>query len=267
MSRGAVFLRTVQGLMLALALLSATAVSWAADRCLLPSEHAGVTFPVEQIDVQWTCRLKPIVTRYTTANKVGPIRVTLPHAMYMLLLDHPIMAATLINRLDLALYRAEDRGPDRYWGNDGEGSEGLIELVYGDRTTRMYYLQGSHDSRVLPHVTGTGLLLLRMHAVKSADGTEAMDTTMVAYTRLDNRVLSGLVSLFRPLVGRTVSRKLMNGAETVNRLSRIMRQEPERVLTEAADPPALPRRDVALLREMLASLRVAGAGGEGKAAP
>jgi hypothetical protein len=267
MSRGGALLSTLPGSMLALGLLSVTAVSWAADRCRLPSEHAGVTFPVEQIDLPWSCRLEPIMTRYTTANKVGPIRVTLPHSVYMLLLDHPTMAATLVNRLDLALYRAEVRGPDRYWGNDGEGSEGLIELVYRDRTTRMYYLEGSHDSRVLPHVTGTGLLLLRMHAVKNADGTEAMDTTMVAYTRLDNRVLSGLVSLFRPLVGGTVTRKLLKGVETVNRLSRIMRQEPERVLMEAADPPGLPKREVAMLREVLSSLRGPATGGEGKAAP
>lgn len=267
MNWGGALRPTLSVSMLALGLLSTTTVSWVADGCRLPSEHAGVMFPVERIDVPWTCRLEPIMTRYTTANKVGPIRIALPHSVYLLLLDHPTMAATLINRLDLALYRAEARGPDRYWGNDGEGSEGLIELVYPDRTTRMYYLEGSHDSRVLPHVTGTGLLLLRMHAVKNADGTEAMDTTMVAYTRLNNRVLSGVASLFRPLVGGTVTRKLMKGVETVNRLSRIMRQEPDRVLMEAADPPELPKRDVALLREMLPSLRVPAAGGAGQAAP
>ncbi len=262
MSRGGALLPT-----LALAMLSTATVSWAADRCRLPSQHAGVTFPMEQVEGQWTCRLHPIMSQYTTANKIGPIRTTLPHGMYRFLLDHPTMAATLINRLDLALYRAEVRGPNRYWGNDGEGAEGMIELVYQDRTTRLYYLEGSQDGRVLPHLTGKAVLLLRMHAVKNADGTEAMDTTMVAYTRLDNRVLSGLVSLLRPLVGGTVTRKLMKGVETVNQLSRIMRREPDRVLIEATDPPGLPKEEVASLRNALDALRAPASGEPRKAAP
>ncbi len=262
MSRGGALLPT-----LALAMLSTATVSWATDRCRLPSQHAGVIFPVEQVEGQWTCRLHPIMSQYTTANKIGPIRTTLPHGTYRLLLDHPTMAATLINRLDLALYRAEARGRNRYWGNDGEGAEGMIELVYQDRTTRMYYLEGSYDSRVLPHLTGQAVLLLRMHAVHNVDGTEAMDTTMVAYTRLDNRVLSGLVSLLRPLVGGTVTRKLMKGVEKVNQLSRIMRQEPDRVLTEATDPPGLPKEEVASLRNALDALRAAASGKPRKSAP
>ena len=49
-------------------------------------------------------------------------------------------------------------------------------------------------------------------------GSDAMESTMVAYTMLDNRVLSGFVSLLRPLVDATVMRKLSKGVEMVNRL-------------------------------------------------
>jgi hypothetical protein len=268
MSRGGVLLPALSPLMLAIAVLSPGTASWAVvDRCLLPSQHAGVTFPVEQVAVEWTCRLHPIVSHYTTANKVGPIRTTLPHGMYVYLLDHPTMAAMLINRLDLALYRAEAFGSHRYRGNDGEGAEGVLELAYQDRTTRMYYLEGSQDGRVLPHLTGKAVLFLRMTPVKSANGTDAMDTTMVAYTRLDNRMLSGVVSLLRPLVGGTVTRKLVKGVETVNRLSRVMREEPERVLMEAADPPGLPEEEMVWLRAALEALRDPVPAWQKKAAP
>lgn len=226
-----------------------------ADRCLLPLQHAGVPFPVEQLQPSWSCRLEPILSHYTTANKVGPIRTPLPETVYLYLLDHPPTAAALINRLDLGLYRAEVRGAGRYWGHDGEGTEGIVELVYRDRTSRIYYLEGSHDSRLLPHVTGKAVVLLRMRRLIDQNGVESMESTMVSYTRLDNRVLSGLVSLLRPLVGGIVTRKLTKGVETVNRLSRVMREHPERVLFEATDPPGLPDQDVAFLRQALTDLR------------
>ena len=224
------------------------------ETCSLPSQYAGVTFPIENVDPGWACRLQAIVDNYTTVSKVGPIRTDLSESLYDRLLDRPPLAAALINRLDLGLYKSEARGPGRFWGNDGEGTEGIVQLVYEDRTSRIYYLEGSHDSRLLPHITGKAVVFLRMNSVKDAIEMEAMDSTMVSYTKLDNRILSGLVSLLRPFIGGTVTRKLGKGVETVNRLSHLMRQHPDRVLFETMDPPALPDDDVAFVKHALEHL-------------
>jgi hypothetical protein len=224
------------------------------ETCELSSQHEGVTFPVEQLDPNWACRLYAIVDNYTTVSKVGPIRVGLSESLYRQLLDRPPLAAVLINRLDIGLYKSEARGPGRFWGDDGEGTKGIVQLVYQDRTSRIYYLEGSHDSRFLPNIAGKAVVFLRMDSVKDADGIEAVDSTMASYTKLDNRILSGLASLLRPLIRDIVTRKLSKGVKTVNRLSVLMRQQPDRVLFEAMDPPALPNDDVAFLKQALESL-------------
>jgi hypothetical protein len=171
--------------------------------------------------------------------------------MYQYLLDRPPLAAALINRLDLGLYKSEARGAGRFWGDDGEGTRGMVQLVHQDRTSRLYYLDGVHDSRLLPNIAGKAVVFLRMIPVRDETGMEAMDSTLVAYTRLDSRVLSGLASLFRPLVRAVVTRKLQKGVETVDRLGQLMRRHPDRVLFEAMDPPALPDQDVAFLKQAL----------------
>lgn len=228
------------------------------ESCHIAPQHAGVTFPVDRIDAAWACRLQPIIDEFTTANKVGPIQTPLQESVYIYLLDRPPLAAALVNRLELGLYKAEARGPGRYWGDDGEGTVGLVELVYQDPRHRLYYLEGSHHSTLLPHLTGKAVVMLSMARAKDAAGQEAVETTLVSYTRLDNRVLAGLVSLLRPLVGRTVSRKLMKGVDAVNRLGMEMRRHPDRVLFEATDPPALPSEDVAFLKQALANMSSAG---------
>lgn len=235
-------------------LVSILPQSASAEACRLAPQHAGVAFPVERVDPAWVCRLQPIIEDYTTANKVGPVLTPLQESVYVYLLDRPPVAAALVNRLELGLYKAEQRGPGRYWGNDGEGTEGVVELVYQDPRHRLYYLEGSHHSTLLPHVTGKAVVMLSMASVKDATGHEAVETTLVSYTRLDNRVLAGLVSLLRPLVGRTVSRKLMKGVDAVNRLGMEMRRHPDRVLFEASDPPPLPSEDVAFLKQALAAM-------------
>lgn len=238
----------------ALLLVFSMLVQAQAQSCHIAPQHAGVTFPVERIDSAWACLLQPIIDDFTTANKVGPVLTPLQESVYVYLLDRPPVAAALVNRLELGLYKAETRGPGRYWGDDGEGTEGLVELVYQDVNHRVYYLEGSHHSRLLPHVTGKAVVMLSMVTVKDAAGQEAVETTIVSYTRLDNRVLAGLVSLLRPLVGRTVSRKLMKGVEAVSQLGLEMRRHPDRVLFEATDPPSLPSEDVAFLKQALASM-------------
>jgi hypothetical protein len=224
------------------------------ETCSLPSQHAGVTFPIEQIQANWACRLQSIISHHTTANKIGPLRTPLSEAVYLYLLDRPPMAASLVNRLGIAPYQSERRGSGRYWGSDGEGTEGIVDLIYQDRTSRVYYLEGSHDSRFLPRITGKAVVFLRMNQVTDSKGTEAMDSTLVFYTRLDNRLLSGIVSLLRPLVGSTVTRKLAKGVDTVNRLSQVMRQEPDRVLSEATKSPGLSNDEVAFLKQALVNL-------------
>ena len=235
-----------------------------AESCVLTSQHAGVTFPVEKIDPVWVCRLQSIVDNYTTVNTVGPIRAALSESMYQYLLDRPPLAAALIKRLDLGLYQAERRGPGRYWGNDGEGTEGIVELVYQDRMSRIYYLVGSHHGRLLPNITGKAVVFLRMNPVKEVSGAEAMDSTMVSYTKLDNRILSGLMSLLRPLISGIIARKLAKGVEVVNRLGLEMRERPERVLFEATDPPSLPAEDVAYLKVALGRQQIPHSSGRTK---
>jgi hypothetical protein len=222
-----------------------------ADSCKLEPEHGGMSFPVEQVTGDWPCRLKLVIDQYTTANTLGPLKTAMDAPMYLHLLDQPPFAAALINRLDLADYKAETRGPNRWWGNDGEGAEGMVHLVYRDRASRIYYLEGTHHSRLLPNLSGKAVVFLRIRAVKDRSGLESMENNLVAYTRLDNRLLSGLASLLRPLVGATVSRKLAKGVDVVNRLGLEMRRRPERVLFEATDPPPLADEDVAFLKEAL----------------
>jgi len=99
------------------------------------------------------------------------------------------------------------------------------------------------------------VFFLRMYRLSEASGLEDMETTMVSYARLDNRVLSGISSLLQPLIRGTVTRKLAKGVETVNQLSRMMRREPDRVMFEALDPPPFRDDEVVLLRQTLATVR------------
>ncbi|NJN70651.1 MAG: hypothetical protein HC801_10495 [Nitrospira sp.] len=89
--------------------------------------------------------------------------------------------------------------------------------------------------------------------MREPNSHDAMDSTLVAYTKLDNWFLAGVVSLLHPLVDKIVISRLQKGVETVNRLGIAMRQDPQRVLSEATNPPPLPEAQVAFLRNALST--------------
>ncbi len=126
--------------------------------------------------------------------------------------------------------------------------------LYQDRQSRLYYVEGTHDGRFLPRVSGKALVLFKLQPVKDRQGIESIDNTMVAYLRLDNRLYSGLLSLLRPLIGNVVNRQVMKAFDAVRRLAGAMRDQPDQVLFEATDPPGLPDEQVAFLKAALASL-------------
>jgi len=95
---------------------------------------------------------------------------------------------------------------------------------------------------------GKAVVFLRMNAVRDSAGREFMDSTVISYTKVDDRVLSGIASLFRSLIEGIVTRKLSKAVETVDRLGLVMRQNPERVLSKAMAPPAFADADVAFLK-------------------
>mgnify|MGYP003693859169 CR=1 FL=1 len=224
------------------------------ETCPVSSLHAGFTFSIEHVDVDWACRLQEIIGNYTITTKVGPIRTGLSESLYRNLLDRPPLAAALINRLDLGLYKSEARGPGRFWGHDGEGTEGIVQLVFQDRTSRIYYLEGSHDSRLLPRITGKAVVLSEngFGERRRRDGSDGQYYGLLREAGQSLPLGSGHFAA--PVDRGTVKRKLSKGVETVNRLSRVMRQDPDRVLFEAMDPPALPDEDVAFVKQALESL-------------
>jgi len=224
-----------------------------ADGCSLSPVHGDLRFPVELISPDWTCQLQQIIESNTTVTRVGPIRVALSEPLYRYLLSEPPFAAALIRRLGLGSYHSQPWGEDRFWGDDGEGTKGFVQLVYQDAESRIYLLDGSHEGRLLPHMTGKAVVFLRMAVVRDQQGNDDMDSTIVAYTKLDNRFLSGLVSFLHPLIRGLVTSKLQKGVETVHRLGVIMRQQPSRVLREAEQDPPLPEQHVMVLKRMLAA--------------
>ncbi|MGQ0811720.1 MAG: hypothetical protein ACT4OO_10920 [Nitrospiraceae bacterium] len=208
------------------------------EDCHLGAEHDGLSFSVQRVTPEWRCRLAGVIDEYTTVGVVGPVRTPLSASLYSYLIDRPVLTGLLLRRLAIGPFDAAARGPNQFWVNDGDGTQGLLTVVQHDRMARIYHVDGYHEGQVFPLVKAKAVVFMAMKAVHSPGGQEAVETTLVSYVQLESRMLSAVVALLRPVVSGMITRKLTRGFEATHQLSQLIAQDPEKVVREASSPPA-----------------------------
>ncbi len=215
--------------------------------CTVAAEQGGALFPVDKLDAAARCRIGAVVNGYTTEGLIGPVQSPVTPELYAYLLDRPPLIASLTDRLGLSSYQFTDRGPDQYWVNDGEGTQGLLTLVYRDATHRIYHIDGFHEGQVFPMVRAKAAVFMHITPVTTPDGYSVVETSLRAYTKLDGSILAGLVRILRPLIGEAVTRKLSRGFDVTNQLGAAIAQDRDRVVQQASLVPWLSTADLQTL--------------------
>ncbi len=215
-----------------------------ASDCAIPAEQDGILFPVDKMDSTARCRISAVVNGYTTTGMVGPVQTPVTPQLYEYLLDRPPLIASLTERLGLGAYQFTAREPNQYWVNDGEGTQGLLKLVYQDPSHRIYHIDGYHEGQVFPMVRAKAAVFMHIAPATTPDGYPAVQTSIRAYTHLDDGLLAGLVRILRPLAGEAVTRKLSRGFEVTNQLGAAIAQDRDRVARQASMIPWLNPNDL-----------------------
>ncbi len=223
--------------------------------CEVRVDDPEVVFPLEKMERPIRCRLAGVVNEYTTHRLLPVIQTPIQKSVYDFILDHPVLAATLARHLGVASYRVARTGPNAFQGDDGRGSEGVIELLYRDATRRVYHMRGSHRGRLFPVITGEAIILLNYRARMGGEGRESVETSIATYSKLDNPILAKMVRVLQPLFRHVVNEKVAEGFVAAHKLAELMATEPERVYRDAEATPELDKSDVEALKTLLSPSR------------
>jgi hypothetical protein len=220
--------------------------------CEIPPDERLREFRLADIDRPTRCLLTPLVAEHTTSGTIGPLQTPVGEELYAYLLDRPVITATLVERLGMGAYRFTPQGPGRYWVDDGDGTEGLLTLVFQDGGHRIYYMDGFHHGQVFSSVHATAAVFMTLQS--GGEKPAAVSTSLVAFARLDDRLLAGLVWLLRPLLEGAITRKLTRGFEVTYQLALRISEDPARILEEASSLPFDSPADFARFASLLPSL-------------
>ncbi len=222
-----------------------------ARACDVRVDDPGVIFPLEKMDRLALCLMAPIVNDYTTHRIMPSYSTPISKTVYDFMLDHMALSSALARKLGLVEYRITRLGPAAFHGDDNEGSEGVITLLYRDTTRRVYHMKGNHHGKIIPQITGEAVILLNYHVKAGADGREQVETRIASYSRIDNPVIAALVKVFQPFLRSAVNDKLAQGFLAVHSLGELMAADPEQVYRQAEAALDTDKADMEALRVLL----------------
>ena len=219
--------------------------------CELHINDLERSFPLDRMERHALCRLAGVVNDATTSHVNPPVLTPIRKPVYDFLLDHVVLTAALVRTLGIGQYTVKRVGAQGFQGDDGLGSEALVDLLHQNSTQRVYHIQGTYHGKVLLPITGEAIVMLTSQTRTGSDGEESIESRMVVYSRLDNPMLATLVKVLQPFLRGVINGKLAGPFLAVHRLGELIAANPEKVYRQAETISELDKTELDALRVLL----------------
>ena len=204
---------------------------------------------------EYAAAVSATVSSATVHAVLGPAETPLPLEVSNFLLDHPDLAAFIVNRRKIAPYRIEMLGPRRSLADDGEGTRGVVNLIEATDQHRLYYGEGVHRSLFFPDIRATAVIAMELSEASGPDSRPRTITTFLVWVRIKNRFVSGLVKTLRPFLQGTVVGKFSKAFFVADSVGRLMARDPDAVAEDIGAFPGLSMEERIAILQMISRLK------------
>jgi hypothetical protein len=195
-------------------------------------------------------RLQKITDNPTVSTRIQSEPFPGRFDVFEFLLDNPEFATHVTRALKLARYRIW-RTPDGLAIDDGWGTVGTFEVVHAAPGIRVMYAQGEYQHRLLPNIRGQAVVLFDYVAKARADTTQALQTTVTGFVKLDSRILSAAGKLASAVANAKADREGRQLVKMFARTTRAIEDDPAGVYEQLRRQPAVPQRELDEFRRLL----------------
>lgn len=132
--------------------------------------------PLSRLTPAGRRRADSLLSNISMFRAMPAVRIEVDHEAYRYFVEHPDVAVSIWRALEVSKCQLWQTGPDSYETDVGDGSVGVIEVLYRSDRDHVVIGEGEFKSPLLPKpIRAAGLLHLHTDYVTRADGqTEAI---------------------------------------------------------------------------------------------
>ena len=182
-------------------------------------EQAQSVVPYDQLNPAAVQKIRKIVQKPSIYRRLPTATVSVDHDFYLFLARHPEVIINIWELMDVTEMTANRVAPFKLDTNDGAGTRGEVELIYGTKNLQIFYGEGAYQGTMLPKkLRGKCVIMIQTKYHLDEQGLPATTSQLDIFMKLENVTLGLIAKTLSPLIGPTADH---NFVETVNFIQRL----------------------------------------------
>lgn len=182
-------------------------------------EQAIKSIPMNQLTVETQQKLRPIVQRPSIYRRLPVTSIQIDPDYYLHLVRHPEVIINIWKLMGVTQMKADRVAPFTLKTDDGVGTLGNVELVYGTNNLHIFYCEGDYNGSILTkNLRGKCVMVLRTEYKRNDDGETTAVSQLDIFLKIENATLGLIAKTLHPIIGSTADH---NFVESINFLERL----------------------------------------------
>lgn len=200
----------------------------AADSSQHSQQEALRAIPLNKLNEEAQRKVMSVLERPSIYRKLPTKSVDCDPDMFLYMIRNPEVVVNIWEIMGISQMVAERTGPFSWKGNDGQGTESNIELVYGTDETHLLYGEGFYEGPLLKRkVSGRCVMLLRSGYGLGQDLRALVSNRLDVFIAIDNVGAELIAKTLQPLVGSTADTNFTEAAKFLSKLSSTAEENPD----------------------------------------
>ena len=182
-------------------------------------EQTQSIVPYDQLNPAAAQKIRKIVQKPSIYRRLPTATISVDHDYYLFLARHPEVIINIWELMGVTEMTADRVAPFKLDTNDGAGTMGEVELVYGTKNLQIFYGEGAYQGTMLPKkLRGKCVIMIQTKYHLDEQGLPATTSQLDIFMKLENVTLGLIAKTLSPLIGPTADH---NFVETVNFIQRL----------------------------------------------
>lgn len=185
-------------------------------------ESAIRLIPFDEINDQARDKLREITAKPTIFRRLPVQVIDSDPDLYVFLVRYPEVVVNMWQLMGITNVNVSRTGEYTFDADDGAGTKGTVELIYGTRTTHIYYGEGEYQGPLMRNrITGRCVVVLSTGYTRADDdGRQYVTSRMDVFARINNVAADLVGKTLQPLVVKSADRNFEETNRFLGEVSR-----------------------------------------------
>lgn len=190
-------------------------------------DQAIQSIPFDRLTDEAQAKLWKIVSQPSIYRRLPVTRLQSDTDMYLFLVRHPEVIVNMWDLMGVTKVSLRRTGDFTFSANDGAGTTGNGELIYGDKETHLVLGEGTYEGPILKHkIHGRCLMVLKSGYGPNGDSRTQITHRLDMFIQLDNVGADLLAKTLQPLVGKSADHNFVETSRFLGQISQAAETRP-----------------------------------------